>query len=66
MFLCPACHSSGLEYDQEAVRWVCKDCGYEEVIVPKEKFCPKCRHKYKEITWFIPSGCLHCGYSFVD
>lgn len=65
---CKKCEQETVVYSYEHKQYYCVDCDGEPTETKKgtKKNCFRCGGEYIEYTWFDPSGCPHCGWSFVD
>jgi hypothetical protein len=61
---CPECGLYYASYDYEDKTYTCT-CGHVEKVIGKEKI-HTCGHVYTYYTWFDPSYCPKCHWSFVD
>jgi len=66
MLLCEKCHQFTAQYSYEKHEYECTACGHVEQVEPQIARCPRCGREYTSYTWFDPSGCGWCNYSFVD
>ena len=66
MFECTGCGEWSMKYDFRTKSFQCEHCHKVEEVEPYETSCPRCGKKYVAYTWFDPSYCSHCNYSFVD
>ena len=64
--LCTHCGQNTARYSIEHHRYECTSCGHVEMVEPELTLCPGCRKPLVRWTWFDPSGCPMCHYSFVD
>lgn len=66
IFECEECHAWAASYNFKDKTFDCSECGHKKYIEETTAYCPRCGHMYKRRTWFDPSGCEYCNYSFVD
>lgn len=66
MFKCDGCGQANAKYNGREHRFICPCGHHSEPQQGKPGRCFRCRGSYTEYTWFDPSGCPHCFYSFVE
>jgi len=65
MFYCINCKKHEMKYKGEG-RYECDNCGHVRQQEQEEFRCYSCKRRLKRWTWFDPSHCPYCNYSFVD
>jgi uncharacterized Zn-finger protein len=67
MFKCPECgNKESVNFNYETHTYECTKCDYIKYAVPILKYCQHCGYPYFEVTWFLPSSCPNCNFSFVE
>lgn len=55
-----------MDYDYRIHAFLCKACGEHQAMEGRPDTCPACGQALTRHTWFDPSGCEACHFSFVD